>query len=276
MGNVLRISKKYVFQNNHCLKNWVIFTKKLFNNYKTILIITMRYLLFLSLCLFLATACNSGGTSTDNTTVNTNADTDTENVNDVDDNQDNDQEDGEGIVDVIFGPSEYIGDIPVYNTFDEIEYIFHKDTDTTYLINFWATWCKPCVEELPFIEKINKEYADEKVKVLLVSMDFKKLAPSKLIPFIEKNKIESEVVLLADGMTSKWIDRASKHWDGAIPYSIIYNEHERKEMSIVHTYSEIDKVMKDLVTLEKENAIPSQYNQLGGRLDENTESLGSD
>lgn len=144
----------------------------------------------------------------------------------------------------LFGPSEYIAGIPVYNTFDEIEHIFHKDSDTTYLINFWATWCKPCVEELPYFEKINKNYKDEKVKVLLVSMDFKKLTEHRLIPFIEENNVESDVYLLADGRTSKWIDRVSKQWDGAIPYSILYRKTDRKEFGIVDKYDDLDQIIK--------------------------------
>lgn len=140
-------------------------------------------------------------------------------------------------------PSEVVAGIPVYNSFDEIEHILHKDNDTTYLINFWATWCKPCVEEMPYIEKINKEYADKKVKVVLVSLDFKRLAEKKLIPFISENNIESEVRLLADGFTSKWIDRVSSFWDGAIPYSVVYNKQDRAEMAVAHSYDEINNLV---------------------------------
>src|SRR5690606_6809447 len=49
---------------------------------------------------------------------------------------------------------------------------FQKKNDSIYVINFWATWCKPCIKELPAFEKIASEYADKKVKVLLVSLDF--------------------------------------------------------------------------------------------------------
>ncbi len=57
-------------------------------------------------------------------------------------------------------------------TFDEIEPLLHKQNDTVYVINFWATWCKPCIKELPDFEKLNQAFKDDKVKVYLVSLDF--------------------------------------------------------------------------------------------------------
>lgn len=160
-------------------------------------------------------------------------------------------------------PSEMVAGIPVYNSFDEIEHILHKDNDTTYLINFWATWCKPCVEEMPYIEKINREYADKKVKVVLVSLDFKRLAEKKLIPFIEEHNIQSDVRLLADGFTSKWIDRVSSYWDGAIPYSVVYNRQDRAEMAVAHSYDEINNLVASV--FEKGNGTAPTTNNVTRR-----------
>jgi len=118
-------------------------------------------------------------------------------------------------------------DVVVYEKFDDIEPLFQIDSDTTYLINFWATWCKPCVEELPYIEALNGEYSDKKFKNILLSLDNKKHIDSKLIPFLNKNEIESNVVLLADGKFNDWIDRVDNRWSGAIPITYIYNKKHR-------------------------------------------------
>ena len=56
----------------------------------------------------------------------------------------------------------------------------HNTSDTTYIVNFWATWCKPCVAELPDFNKIDSVYKTQKIKVLLVSLDFKEDANLKL------------------------------------------------------------------------------------------------
>ena len=82
---------------------------------------------------------------------------------------------------------------------DQIESIGLKEynelvrgkSDRLKIVNFWATWCKPCVEELPYIEEIHTAYAEKPVKVILVSLDFPKQIESKLIPFLEKHQLKS-------------------------------------------------------------------------------------
>ena len=59
-------------------------------------------------------------------------------------------------------------------TYNELKPLLEKEDGKTYIINFWATWCAPCVKELPYFEKIKEEYADNNVEVLLVSLDFPK------------------------------------------------------------------------------------------------------
>ena len=75
-------------------------------------------------------------------------------------------------------------------TYKELKPLLEKKDNKIYVVNFWATWCGPCVKELPYFEKINKEYADKNVEVLLVSLDFPKQMEKKLIPFIEKKNLE--------------------------------------------------------------------------------------
>lgn len=129
--------------------------------------------------------------------------------------------------------------IPTFN-FNELEPLLNKRNDTTYIVNFWATWCKPCIKELPAFEKINKLYASQKVKVLLVSLDFPKHLESQLIPFVEKRKIKSNVILLDDPDANGWIPKVNKEWSGAIPATLLYNNTERKFHERSFTYEEIE------------------------------------
>lgn len=120
-----------------------------------------------------------------------------------------------------------VGAVPIHSNFDGIAPYFEKDNDTTYVINFWATWCKPCVEELPYFEQINELYKDEKVQVILVSMDFKSQIESKLKPFVEKYELQSSVVAITDRKYNNWIDKVDADWNGAIPVTLIYNGKRR-------------------------------------------------
>lgn len=115
--------------------------------------------------------------------------------------------------------------IEIYD-FENFEKAFLEEKDDTLrVINFWATWCKPCVQELPFFEEINAEYP--KVQVTLVSLDFPKHIESKLIPFLKKNNLKSRVVLLDDDNANKWINEVDEHWSGAIPATIFYKGNKR-------------------------------------------------
>jgi len=74
------------------------------------------------------------------------------------------------------------------------------------VINFWATWCAPCVKELPFFEKLNQE--NKEVEVLLVSMDYDlDPNPEKVKRFIDRKKLQSKVLILAEANPTDWIDK---------------------------------------------------------------------
>ena len=120
--------------------------------------------------------------------------------------------------------------------FDGLENYIKPQNDTIYIVNFWATWCKPCIEELPYFEKINEEYGSKNVKVILVSMDMSKQVLSRLIPFLEKNKIKSEVVLLNDVDADAWINKVDPSWSGALPATLIYNSKKRLFFEQSFTY----------------------------------------
>ena len=106
---------------------------------------------------------------------------------------------------------------------DGLEKRITNNSDTTYIVNFWATWCAPCVKELPDFDSITATYKDQKIKVLLVSMDFKEDLKTKLIPFIRDKRIKSEVLLLDEINGNYFIPKISDEWSGALPATLIVN-----------------------------------------------------
>lgn len=115
-----------------------------------------------------------------------------------------------------------------------------QKNDTIYVINFWATWCKPCVKELPAFEKLREQYSGQKVKVVLASLDFPEKIEKQVVPFIKKHNLQSEVVLLDDPDSNSWIPQVSQDWSGAIPATIIYSQQERKFYERSFTYDELN------------------------------------
>lgn len=97
-----------------------------------------------------------------------------------------------------------------------------SNNDTVYVVNFWATWCQPCVEELPIFESNELQQSDKPLKILLVSLDFKSQKEKQLIPFLDKNQVGQEVLLLDERNPNEWIDKIDSGWSGAIPATIIY------------------------------------------------------
>ncbi|WP_010664160.1 TlpA family protein disulfide reductase [Marinilabilia salmonicolor] len=111
--------------------------------------------------------------------------------------------------------------------FEELSPLLHQNNDTTYVVNFWATWCKPCVEEIPHFLEVASEMKDEKVKFVFVSLDFPTQKDSRLLPFIEKHRIGEQVILLNDPNSNEWINKVDPTWSGAIPATMIYRGDSR-------------------------------------------------
>lgn len=145
--------------------------------------------------------------------------------------------------------SEQKTEITAVKTFNyqQLKPLLEKNDDATYIVNFWATWCAPCVKELPYFEKINTAYADKNVEILLVSLDFPKQVDKKLIPFINDRQITSKVVLLDDVNEDFWIKDIDENWSGALPATLIYNKNKRKFYEQSFDYKTLENELKQFL-----------------------------
>ena len=129
--------------------------------------------------------------------------------------------------------------------FPQLQAMMQKHNDTTYVFNFWATWCKPCVEELPGFEALNAKCSGKKIKVILISLDFKSQLNARLIPFVKEKQLKSTVVLLNEPDYNSWIDKVDKSWSGGIPATLLINgkkkQHEFYEKDF--TSEELNKLL---------------------------------
>lgn len=112
-------------------------------------------------------------------------------------------------------------------TFGQLAPRLSTQSDTVYVVNFWATWCGPCVAELPYFEKLQEQNKDQKFKLLLVSLDNKNTVESKVVPFIQKKNLTAEVVVLAEKDPNKWVDKVDESWTGSIPATLIFSKSQK-------------------------------------------------
>ncbi|WP_243643638.1 TlpA disulfide reductase family protein [Tenacibaculum sp. M341] len=131
--------------------------------------------------------------------------------------------------------------------YDQLAPMLQKDDGKTYVINFWATWCKPCVEELPAFEKLHETYKDKNVEVILVSLDFPNQIESELIPFIKDRNLQPKVIVLDDPNQNKWINGIDKSWSGSIPATLIYNKNKRSFFEQSFSYELLTKELQQFI-----------------------------
>lgn len=118
---------------------------------------------------------------------------------------------------------------PKVISMDELKSIIGQNDDKLYVINFWATWCKPCIDELPGFIAVHEQYKDNpNFKMILVSLDHKRQLNTKVKRFIAKNNIEAEVLLLDEPRhASEWMPEIEQTWVGAIPATFLYKNDEK-------------------------------------------------
>ena len=140
-----------------------------------------------------------------------------------------------------------------YENFEDFAPTLSRQDGKTYVINFWATWCAPCIRELPYFEQLNSSFSNNDLEVILVSLDFQDQFEEKVIPFINKKSLKSKVIHLADPRANQWIDLVDPSWSGAIPATYIYNSKKRQFYEgAFKSYEELENIVKTILILPNE------------------------
>jgi thiol-disulfide isomerase/thioredoxin len=107
-------------------------------------------------------------------------------------------------------------------TIKQLQDIYNQTNDTTYVVNFWATWCGPCVMEMPALIQFYETHKNSNVKLLLISLDQPKFE-KHVNSFVTKNKIEAPVYILDAGKSFDWLPQIDQRWEGSIPATLVVN-----------------------------------------------------
>jgi thiol-disulfide isomerase/thioredoxin len=127
--------------------------------------------------------------------------------------------------------------------FGGLEKMMQANDDTLRVFNFWATWCKPCVDELPYFIQAHENRKSEKLKVYLISLDFPRQIDTRLRPFIIRNKVSPPVYLLDAPNPNAWIDRVHPDWSGSIPATLLVKNGLKHFYEQEFTRDELNKLL---------------------------------
>lgn len=129
-------------------------------------------------------------------------------------------------------------EVEVYD-FENFKPFLEQTDDKIHVINFWATWCIPCVAELPYFQQLHENYPA--VEITLVSLDFPSKIEARLLPFMAENELPPDVILLDEPNGNKWIPQVDENWSGAIPATVIYKGDQHKFYEQSFTYEELEQ-----------------------------------
>lgn len=121
----------------------------------------------------------------------------------------------------------------------QIEKLLGEQHDSITVLNFWATWCKPCVAELPHFEKVRKELENRAIRFIYISLDFPEEKEKRLDPFIRKKIPGSRVWLLTETDYNRWISRIDRDWSGSLPATLLFHHSTKKRIFADKELSEI-------------------------------------
>ncbi len=98
-----------------------------------------------------------------------------------------------------------------------------KNAEGPVVFNFWATFCKPCLEEMPYFQQIAKKYEKDGVKLILVNLDMPSAYPQKITDFAGKRKIVAPIKYLDESDADVFCPRVDENWSGSIPATLFIN-----------------------------------------------------
>jgi thiol-disulfide isomerase/thioredoxin len=133
----------------------------------------------------------------------------------------------------------------IYDKFTDLAPKIFNNSDTTYVVNFWATSCPPCLREMPHFNKLELDTKGKPIKIYLVSLDLIKDTETRVRPFIAKHKILPQVIHLRDDYYSIWIDKIDASWYGALPATLMIKGQKRNfTFGAFETYEDVVHAMK--------------------------------
>jgi thiol-disulfide isomerase/thioredoxin len=128
-------------------------------------------------------------------------------------------------------------DVRNLSSLEQIDSIKTASKSNVILVNFWASWCNPCVEEFPDLIKLKNDFADKGLRMIFISLDFPEEVDTKLKPFLKENNVDFTTYFCSFQKTEELMDYFDKNWDGAIPATFIFDKKGELKSKIIGSHS---------------------------------------
>lgn len=138
-------------------------------------------------------------------------------------------------------------EIPKWKTADLQQFI--AGSQKPVIINFWASWCKPCLEELPYFQKLAAQYAADSVQLVLVNLDMVEAYPKKIKATAARFKLKAPIYFLDETDADIFCPAVDTTWSGAIPASLLLNNRRgyRKFVEDQLSEKELEQEIKEML-----------------------------
>lgn len=146
---------------------------------------------------------------------------------------------------LLFWANSFAQNIRIIKKSEMLDFLQNTKDKKVRIVNFWASWCAPCVKELPYFKKIAENYASQ-VEVIFISLDFAEdIEKAKKV--LEKKQITWETYLLDETKYDTWINDVHKNWQGAIPVTILISSNKKIFIEGEITYEDLEKKIKQIL-----------------------------
>jgi len=124
-------------------------------------------------------------------------------------------------------------DIKPLQSIADLDGIKENAKGNVLLLNFWASWCKPCVKEFPELVKLYNDYKDKGFRLVFVSLDDLPDIEKKVVPFLKNQGVDFTTYYNKFDKPEELIDYVDKNWQGAIPSTYIYDKDGKLKQGIL-------------------------------------------
>ena len=143
----------------------------------------------------------------------------------------------------------YSQEVKTITSTDEYKALLDNSKGKVILVNFWATWCPPCVKEFPELVKLYNDYKDKEFVLMFISLDDKSEYDSKLLPFLKKQGVDFTSYFGNFSNPETIMNYVDKSWQGEIPYTGIYDKDGKLVKSLLgnKTYEQFETEIKQVM-----------------------------